>query len=105
MTRLSTHVLDTARGGPAVGVRVSVHDAAGNLLGEACTDSDGRIGTLVADLPAGRHTIGFATGEYLATDEPFLTGVSLTVCTTTDAEHYHLPLLLSPYGCTLYRGT
>jgi 5-hydroxyisourate hydrolase len=88
---LSTHVLDTGRGVPAAGVRVELVGVA-----EATTDGDGRA----------RLADGLAAGEYRLVfhpPSPFFTRVELTI--RLDDGHYHVPLLVSPYGCATYRGS
>lgn len=91
MISLSTHVLDTARGRPAAGVRVELLGVA-----EATTDADGRA----------RLAEGLEPGEYRLVfhpPSPFFTRVELTVL--LEDGHYHVPLLVSPYGCASYRGS
>ena len=95
MTSLSTHVLDTAAGKPAAGVRVEV-TRAGEPVAAAETDEDGRA-RLADDLEPGVYRIAFSPPS------PFFTRVELEVV-LGDA-HYHVPLLISPYGCASYRGT
>ncbi len=91
---LSTHVLDTERGGPAAGVRVELYrgDA---LVGEGITDEDGRIREL-ADTEAGTYRIVFHPPS------PFFRRVELEV--VLDEGHQHVPLLISSYACASYRG-
>ncbi|HEY7004751.1 MAG TPA: hydroxyisourate hydrolase [Gaiellaceae bacterium] len=93
---LSTHVLDTGRGEPARGVQVELFRS-GDFVARGETDSDGRITQLASDLEPGMYTIVFhpMTG--------FFERVELEVA--LDDGHYHLPLLLSPYSCTTYRGS
>jgi 5-hydroxyisourate hydrolase len=102
MTRVTTHVLDTAAGQPAAGVRVSLAAGSGDggwrQVAEAVTDADGRIGSL-PDVDAGTWRLVFATGT------PFFPEVVVTFAVTADREHLHVPLLLSPYGYTVYRGS
>jgi 5-hydroxyisourate hydrolase len=93
---LSTHVLDTERGRPAVGVEVALyHDEA--LVSERRTDEDGRIGDLGAGLEPGAYRLVFQPPS------PFFRRVELEV--ELDDGHFHVPLLLSPYSCTVYRGS
>ncbi|MBB5121264.1 hydroxyisourate hydrolase [Streptomyces eurocidicus] len=116
---VSTHILDTALGRPAGGVAVELSargaDAAGGeagawaALGGSTTDADGRCGDLPA-LPAGtaRVRLRFATGPYLSGraggGTPFLPEVTVDF-TVAPGEHHHVPLLLSPYGYSVYRGS
>jgi 5-hydroxyisourate hydrolase len=95
VTSLSTHVLDTAAGKPAAGVRVEV-TRGGEPVAAAETDGDGRA-RLADDLEPGVYRIAFSPPS------PFFTRVELEVV-LGDA-HYHVPLLISPYGCASYRGT
>ena len=93
---VSTHVLDTERGRPAAGVRVELLDASGAVVGEGVTDADGRIGELASGEP-GSYRIVFHPPS------PFFTRVELQV--ELDDGHFHLPLLVSSYGCASYRGS
>ena len=93
---VSTHVLDTGAGRPAVGVRVElVRDRDVVVAGE--TDDDGRIAELATGLESGRYALVFWPAS------PFFTRVELEVDLV--AGHYHVPLLVSPYGCASYRGS
>ena len=103
MSTLSTHVLDTAAGRPAAGVRVTLETRAGDPLGEGVTDADGRIAALGPDrLGAGDYVLRFDTSAHARGFYPEV----VVVFTVAGAdEHYHVPLLLSPYGYTTYRGS
>ena len=92
---LSTHVLDTATGGPAAGVRVELFQAA-ELVAAAETDGDGRIGQL-AEVAPGSYRLVFHPPS------PFFRRVELEV--ELGEGHYHVPLLVAPYSCTTYRGS
>jgi 5-hydroxyisourate hydrolase len=96
MISISTHVLDTATGRPASGVRVELARAR-EVLASSETGTDGRIPELANDLPAGRYEIVFWPPS------PFFARVELEV--ELAAGHYHIPLLVSPYGCASYRGS
>ena len=102
MATLSTHVLDTSRGRPAAGIAVRL-ESAGGLLGEGVTDDDGRIGALGAGLEPGDYVVRFDTGGYLGPDA-FYPSVAVAFRVGTD-EHYHVPLLLNPFGYSTYRGS
>jgi len=117
VSHLSTHVLDTTNGWPAAGVAVSLTDADGVLVASGRTDADGRISSLGPDLLApGEWTLSFATGAYWAaldtgTFHPRVT-VTITVPEQPDgptpddpAPHLHVPLLLSPFAYSTYRGS
>jgi 5-hydroxyisourate hydrolase len=102
---LTTHVLDTARGRPAAGMRVVVEARAG----DGWDPVDGRVPGLVADgtLRAGVHRLTFHTGDWFAAQgtEGFYPLVTV-VCQIADpAAHYHVPLLVSPFGYSTYRGS
>jgi 5-hydroxyisourate hydrolase len=108
MSAISTHVLDTSRGIPVEGVRVTLEvrfpDGAWDLLGNGLTDSDGRSRNL---LPEG---ISLTAAVYRLTFDNLPGGglypeVTVAFHVRDTARHYHIPLLLSPYGYTTYRGT
>jgi 5-hydroxyisourate hydrolase len=105
---LSTHVLDAACGRPAVGVGVRL-DAlpGGELLAETRTDDDGRVRNLAADLSAGSYRITFDTGGYFAAtgQQGFYPEVVVTFVVADPGEHHHVPLLLSPFAYSTYRGS
>jgi 5-hydroxyisourate hydrolase len=103
MPTLSTHVLDTARGRPAAGVPVHLLDASGDELADAVTDDDGRVASFGDDLPAGVYTLRFSVGTYQP--DGFYPEVSVTFSVAEDETHYHVPLLLSPFGYSTYRGS
>jgi 5-hydroxyisourate hydrolase len=92
---LSTHVLDTEHGRPASGVRVELWRE--DLVTAAETDADGRIGQLAADLEPGVYRLLFRPPS------PFFKGIGVEV--ELEDGHYHIPLLVSSYGCTTYRGS
>ena len=93
---VSTHVLDTAAGRPASGVRVELCRGT-EVLASAQTDDDGRIASLAHALDAGRYALVFWPPS------PYFTRVELEV-ELTDG-HHHVPLLVSPFGCATYRGS
>lgn len=105
MTTLSTHVLDTSTGEPAGGMRVHLSragtDGGWERLGEFTTDDDGRVAAF-GDLSGGTHRLGFETGEHGNEFYPF---VAVVFEVDAGRPHYHVPLLLSPYGYTTYRGS
>jgi 5-hydroxyisourate hydrolase len=96
---ISTHVLDTGRGEPAAGVRVRLRSAEG-LVGEGVTDAAGRVADLAGPLAPGEYRLTFEVG---AERSELYRAVHLDV-TLADG-HHHLPLLLSGFGCTAYRGS
>lgn len=114
MTRISTHVLDTAKGQPAtdVPVRLERRNASGiwRLLAAARTDQDGRCAQLLPEkeaLTPGLYRLGFETATYFAARK--LNGlyplVEITFQVRDGEQHFHIPLLLSPNGFTTYRGS
>ena len=111
MSTLSTHVLDAASGQPAAGVRVTLdrRDGGGwEPLGEAVTDDDGRARDLApGGLGAGVHRLVFATGAYFAAtgQTGFYPEVTVVFEVTDTGRHYHVPLLLSPFAFSTYRGS
>jgi 5-hydroxyisourate hydrolase len=92
---LSTHVLDVERGRPAKGIRVELWQEDLVTVGE--TDDDGRIAQLANELEPGVYRLLFRP------DSPFFKGVGIEV--TLEDGHYHVPLLVSSYSCTTYRGS
>ena len=103
---LSTHVLDTAEGVPAAGMRVTLTDAGGEVLAERETDDDGRV----ADLPApaaGVFVLTFGTAAWFAASNRscFYPRVEVRFEVTDPAAHHHVPLLVSPFGYSTYRGS
>jgi 5-hydroxyisourate hydrolase len=108
---ISTHVLDIARGEPAEGLTVILEIRQASdwaPVGRALTDGNGRIGSLTdAPISPGTYRLTFDTGSYhrnLGLSTPFFPEVKVTFSVRDVAEHYHLPLLLSPYGYSTYRG-
>ena len=103
---LSTHVLDASRGTPAAGVAVRLTTTGGQELAAAVTDADGRVRELGA-LTAGDYRLTFATGEYFAANgqQGFYPEVVVTFTVTDPGQHHHVPLLLSPYAYSTYRGS
>ena len=96
MASISTHVLDTARGEPARGVRVELFQGAGPVAsGE--TDADGRIARLAEDLEPGTYSLVFHPPSSFFSRVEFQVELS--------EGHHHIPLLVSPYGCASYRGS
>jgi 5-hydroxyisourate hydrolase len=109
---ISTHVLDNERGQPAVGVHVVLERRQGEQhvrLGEGLTDADGRIGSLLpGDLLAGIYRITFDAAGYFAAqggEMPFLRTVSIDFEIADTGRPYHVPLLLTRFACTSYRGS
>jgi len=118
MGKLSTHVLDTAHGRPAAGVAVVLYrieeGGARTLLREASTNADGRCdGPLLegAALSAGRYELVFAAGDYFAAQgvavpEPrFVDRVTIAFGVADPAQNYHVPLVVTPWSYSTYRGS
>ena len=106
---LSTHVLDAATGRPATGVPVRLDRATGagwTTVAHGHTDGDGRLAGWVdsAQLTAGVHRLVFDTGAYLG-PSAFYPEVVVSFTVADPAEHYHVPLLLSPFAYSTYRGS
>ena len=110
MSSLSTHVLDTMHGRPAAGVRVRLLDAAGALQFGGETNADGRCPGMPA-LGGGRYRLEFGVADYFRSvgvalaSPPFLDVVGLEFGVTEDGGHYHVPLLVSPFSYSTYRGS
>ena len=110
---ITTHVLDTARGGPAVGMAVILelrHASEWSPVGRGTTDESGRVTTLTAnrELVPGTYRLTFDTGTYhreQGLSMPFFPEAKITFNVRDPDEHYHVPLLLSPFGYSTYRGT
>ncbi|WP_432485277.1 hydroxyisourate hydrolase [Kineococcus esterisolvens] len=105
MTSLSTHVLDAVTGTPATGVGLILTGPGGEVLASGTTDDDGRA-RLTGDLAPGVHRLTFATGEWSATAgrETFHPEVVVAFTVAVQA-HLHVPLLLSPFAYSTYRGS
>ncbi len=113
MSQITTHVLDTAAGKPAAGIRILIEKPAGKdqweTLFSGTTNDDGRVPGLVPSdtvLPPGVYRMYFETAEYfsrqgIAGFYPYVP----VVFQIADTEHYHVPLLLSPFGYSTYRGS
>jgi 5-hydroxyisourate hydrolase len=105
MSAITTHVLDTAKGRPAAGVAVKLEFrgvSEWRAAGEGVTDADGRCRTLLSGaLAAGEYRITFDTSSH----STFYPTVTVHFAVIDTAQHYHVPLLLSPYGYSTYRGS
>lgn len=115
---LTTHVLDTAHGRPAAGLRIDLWrvepDGRTRLLKRVTTNADGRCDAPLlgpAEMEAGGYQLVFHVGPYFSatgsatTDPPFLDQVPVRFAIAERTAHYHVPLLVSPYGYTTYRGS
>jgi len=111
---ITTHVLDISRGRPASGVSVTLElesaTGAWKQISKGATDADGRARDLVPAgfaLPEGVYRLTFETGPYFAAQEveSFYREVVIVFTVSDPAQHYHVPLLLSPFGYSTYRGS
>ncbi|MBZ9539783.1 hydroxyisourate hydrolase [Modicisalibacter tunisiensis] len=117
MGRLTTHVLDTARGTPGSNLRIEIFRLEGDTrtrLGEVHTNDDGRCDAPLLEgeaFTAGEYELLFHAGEYLdacrapGASPRFLDRIPLRFGVADAEAHYHVPLLLSPYGYSTYRGS
>ena len=108
MSFISAHVLDAVDGVPATGIAVSLVDAGGRALAQAVTDGDGRVGELGPEhLEPGEYAVTFATAAYFEARnrESFFPRVTVHFTVAPGERHYHVPLLLSAFSYTTYRGS
>jgi 5-hydroxyisourate hydrolase len=113
MSPITTHVLDTARGRPVAGLRVLLEIRGGKdrfrVLGRRRTDANGRIGDLLPEgrLRRGTYRLTFDTARYFQAQgsQGFYPSVSVLFEIREPSQHYHVPLLLSPFGYSTYRGS
>jgi 5-hydroxyisourate hydrolase len=108
---ISTHVLDLATGNPAPGVEVALFqlsdDGSPEIVSELQTDADGRIRDLLAgaELAEGDYQLAFDVGGYADEPDAFFQSAALALRITDATRSYHVPLLLSPFGMSTYRGS
>lgn len=111
MSGITTHVLDTSLGKPAAGISVTLslrEDGSPRELGRGVTDADGRARQLSeSPLVVGSYLLTFETSGYFraSSRQTFFERVTLEFYVSDAAQHYHVPLLLSPFGYTTYRGS
>lgn len=116
MGRLTTHVLDTASGSPAKSLRISlfeIRDGKRNLLKDAVTNSDGRCDAPLLEGSAfknGQYELLFHVAEYFKAktklpEPPFLDEIPIRFAIADSSAHYHVPLLVSPWSYSTYRGS
>ena len=112
MSPITTHILDVAAGAPARGVGVELErlaEESWQRVGHGTTNDDGRVTDLMDEgtLSAGTYRLTFATKPYFDERQTttFYPEVVVTFCVEAEAEHYHVPLLLSPFGYSTYRGS
>ena len=108
MSTISTHVLDTSRGKPAGGVKITLQRG-DEVIGSGTTDNDGRVKDLSGgrQLGIGLHRLVFEVGEYFSSraGEAFYERITIEFVVSSESDHYHVPLLLSPFGYSTYRGS
>lgn len=109
MSTLSTHVLDTALGKPAEGVHVVLQHG-GAVLGSGATDGDGRVRDIAGagiKLGVGEYVLTFSVADYFRKSgrETFYRDIAVAFRIGAADEHYHVPLLVSPFGYSTYRGS
>jgi len=112
MSKLTTHVLDTALGKPAEGVTIvleGLKSSGFKEIGRGVTNADGRVKEIMGDtgLSAGTYKMTFHTKDYMAATQRacFYPYVEVVFEVTKPDEHHHIPLLLSPFGYSTYRGS
>ena len=117
MGKLTTHVLDTARGKPAAGIQIWLYRVSGNShkkIAEVVTNNDGRTDAPMLEgdkLTAGQYELVFHAGDYLRAtgqasgDVLFLDQIPIRFGITDAGAHYHVPLLISPFAYSTYRGS
>lgn len=113
MTQITSHILDTSLGKPAEGVLVTLNQHTGadwHALGSASTDIDGRVADFIGDdrvLPAGTYKLTFNIFAYYQAMDvgSFYPQIDVMFEIGGDGRHYHVPLLLNPYGYSTYRGS
>lgn len=113
MSQITVHILDTATGKPAAEVAIELHKQNAEqweLIAQASTNDDGRVADLLKPdsvLPAGNYRMHFATADYFSSNNisGFYPWVDVVFAVSAAGEHYHIPLLLSPYGYSTYRGS
>ena len=112
MSQITTHILDTSKGRPAAEVEVSLffmENSEWRQIASGQTNQDGRVADWLGDevLPAGRYKLHFAVQEYFESTgcESFYPHVEIVFSVAAGGEHYHVPLLLNPFGYSTYRGS
>ncbi|WP_027852626.1 hydroxyisourate hydrolase [Marinobacterium litorale] len=113
MSQITTHILDTAQGSPAEGVQLELAmliDGTWQTLAKGTTNTDGRVADLLPSdqvLPAGRYRMRFELELYLLREGApvFYPRADIEFMVADGGEHYHIPLLLSPFGYSTYRGS
>jgi len=112
MSQITTHILDTSKGMPASNVSVTLfreENATWNQIAQGQTDRDGRIGNWLKDdrLSAGNYKLYFAVADYFKGQDidTFYPYIEIAFAVAAGGQHYHVPLLLNPFGYSTYRGS
>jgi 5-hydroxyisourate hydrolase len=112
MSGITSHVLDTSRGQPAVDLKIELHQKSGEgwkFVGGGLTDTNGRCNALMSNAPfvAGTYRLMFHAGAYYKSQklETFYTEIPVIFEVRDANGHYHVPLLISPFGYSTYRGS
>jgi 5-hydroxyisourate hydrolase len=114
MSQITSHVLDTSRGKPAEGITITLFESnverEWSILAEGKTNSDGRVPALLAQdrvLPAGSYRVNFAISDYFnaLNEQAFYPYVDIVFNISGNGDHYHIPLLLTAFGYSTYRGS
>lgn len=114
MSPITTHVLDTSTGSPASGLAVTLEyetrEAVWQKIADAVTDAEGRVKSLMppaTELSAGHYRLIFNAGEYfhIRQVECFFSKITVAFVVDDNKQHFHVPLLLSPFSYSTYRGT
>jgi 5-hydroxyisourate hydrolase len=112
MSTITTHVLDTSRGRPAEDIKLELHKKSGEewkSVGAGITDANGRCNALLADtlLAVGTYRLTFHAGAYFLAQrvESFYSDIPVIFEVRDARTHFHVPLLISPFGYSTYRGT
>jgi 5-hydroxyisourate hydrolase len=112
MSTITTHVLDTSHGRPAVELKIELHRKSGEewkSIGAGFTDENGRCGELLGEAPlaVGTYRLTFRAGAYFNAQhiESFYSDIPVVFEVRDARMHFHVPLLLSPYGYSTYRGS
>jgi 5-hydroxyisourate hydrolase len=112
MSAITTHVLDTSRGRPAAGFKIELHWKSGEdwkSIGGGITDENGRCGSLLGETPLaeGTYRLTFHAGAYYQSQhiETFYSDIPVIFEVRDTRTHYHVPLLISPFGYSTYRGS
>lgn len=107
MTHVSTHILNAVTGRPGAGVAVTLTDSSGAVVAQAITDDDGRVTSFTDGQLSGVYRLTFDTASYFAAQAVagFYPEVTIAFEITDAAGRFHVPLLLSPYAYSTYRGS